>query len=139
MVAYPEAWMPRVAALNNMMGWTNSSVMHFRDLARFGEQILLSVRFGNWANTNSRDAASNWAQFWREQIQGYIHGYRAVSGVDLTADIQAGRHIDSQQPSVHLKRRLSEQLGSRQNGTAGGNGMRQNGAQKPTYADMDGD
>jgi hypothetical protein len=117
MVAYPEPWMDRVSAVNNLMGWTNSSVLHFRDLARFGEQILLSVRYGNWANTNSRDAASNWAQFWREQIQGYIHGYRAVTGVDLTADIQAGRRIDAQQPSVHLKRRLAEQLGNRQNGS----------------------
>jgi hypothetical protein len=132
MVAYPEPWMDRVSALNNLMGWTNASVLHFRDLARFGEQILLSVRYGNWANINNTSSAANWAHFWREQIQGYIHAYRAVTGVDLTAELQGGRRIDAQQPSVHLKRRLTEQLGNRQNGAA-----RHNGVHKTAYADMD--
>jgi len=98
MVAYPEPWMDRVSALNNLMGWTKTSVLHFRDLGVFGEQLLLSIRFGNWAN------------FWRPQIQAYIHAYRAATGVDLTADVPGAR-IDSLQPSVHLQRRLLEQRG----------------------------
>lgn len=110
MVAYPEPWMDRVAAMNNLMGWTKTSVMHFRDLGVFGEQLLLSIRFGNWANTNDRFAAANWANFWRPQIQSYIHAYRAVTGVDLTIEAASGR-IDALQPSVHLQRRLQEQRG----------------------------
>lgn len=110
MVAYPEPWMDRVSALNNVMGWTKTSVLHFRDLGVFGEQLLLSIRFGNWANVNDTFSASNWANFWRPQVQAYIHAYRAATGVDLTADVPGAR-IDSLQPSVHLQRRLLEQRG----------------------------
>jgi len=110
MVAYPEPWMDRVAALNNLMGWTKTNVSHFRDLGVFGEQLLLSIRFGDWTSVNNRFSAANWANFWRPQIQAYIHAYRAVTGVDLTAEIMGGR-IDAVQPSVHLQRRLLEQRG----------------------------
>lgn len=111
MVAYPEDWMPRVAAINNLMGWTKTNVMHFRDLGRFGEKLLLSIRFGNWADITDRASAGNWANFWRSEIQSYMHAYRAVTGVDLTVDITTGGRIDAVQPSVHLQRRLLEQRG----------------------------
>lgn len=111
MVAYPEPWMDRVAALNKLLGWTETSPLHFRDLGRFGEQILLSVRFGNWSDLNNRDAAFNWANFWREQIQGYIHAYRATTGIDLTM-VVVGNKIDARPPSYHLANRLK----ARQNG-----------------------
>ncbi|WP_212003853.1 hypothetical protein [Chitinophaga sp. HK235] len=106
MVAYPEAWMDRVAAMNSLQNWTKTSVLHFRDLGVFGEQLLLSVRFGNWASISDRNQAANWAKFWREQIQGYVHAYRAVTGIDLS--LEDGK-IDVQQPSLHLLRRLKEQ------------------------------
>lgn len=106
MVAYPEAWMDRVASMNSLQNWTKTSVLHFRDLGVFGEQLLLSVRFGNWASVSDRNQAANWAKFWREQIQGYVHAYRAVTGIDLSLEV--GK-IDGQQPSVHLLRRLKEQ------------------------------
>lgn len=106
MVAYPEAWMDRVASMNSLQNWTKTSVLHFRDLGVFGEQLLLSVRFGNWAAVSDRNQAANWAKFWREQIQGYVHAYRAVTGIDLSLEV--GK-IDGQQPSVHLLRRLKEQ------------------------------
>ncbi len=41
MVAYPEPWMGRVEAMNRLQGWSDVSVLHFRDLAVFGEQLLL--------------------------------------------------------------------------------------------------
>ena len=41
MVAYPEPWMDRVDAMKKLQGWTDTSVLHFRDLGVFGEQILL--------------------------------------------------------------------------------------------------
>lgn len=111
MVAYPEPWMDRVAALNQLLGHTKTSVLHFNYLAIFGEKILLSIRFGNWADPSNRSsAAASWANFWRLEIQGYIHSYRAVTGVDLSADgVMAGQRVDAQQPSVHLFRRLVEQ------------------------------
>ena len=49
----------------------------------FGEQILLSIRYGAWSDVNEPVQAANWARFWRPEIQGYIHAYRAVTGVDL--------------------------------------------------------
>jgi hypothetical protein len=107
MVPYPEAWMDRAAVLNQLHGWTKTSVLHFRDLGVFGEQILLSIRFGAWSTVFNRDQAANWAIFWRPQIQNYMHAYRAVTGVDLTRE--DGAMIDAQQPSTHLLRRLKEQ------------------------------
>ena len=49
MVAYPEPWMDRVDAMKKLQGWTDTSVLHFRNLAIFGEQVLLSIRYGAWS------------------------------------------------------------------------------------------
>ncbi len=107
MVPYEEGWMDRVESMKKIQGWGDVSVTHFRNLAIWGERILLSIRFGDWINSDygSKEAA-NWADFWRNDIQGYIHAYRAVTGVDLMAD-----RVDSQLPSLHLRRRLKEQNG----------------------------
>ena len=88
--------------MNRLQGWTDTTVRHFRDLGVFGEQILLSVRYADWSNVNNESDARLWAEYWRQEIQGYIHAYRAVTGVDLTAE-----PVDSTMPSVHLKRRLT--------------------------------
>jgi hypothetical protein len=86
MVAYPEEWMDRVDTMRQLQGWGGASIMHYWDLARFGEQILLSVRFGAWSSVSDPDSAANWARAWRAEVQSYIHAYRAVTGVDLSAD-----------------------------------------------------
>jgi hypothetical protein len=118
MIAYPEPWMDRVAALNQVLGYTNTSVLHFNYLAVFGEKILLSIRFGNWADPAiSSHNAANWAHFWRKEIQGYIHAYRAVTGVDLSAD-NGQQRVDVLQPSVHLFRRLQEQRQAKTQGAS---------------------
>lgn len=111
MVAYPEPWMDRVDAMKKLQGWTDISVREFNALAVFGEQILLSIRFGAWSTVHDSMQAANWARFWRPEIQGYIHSYRAVTGVDMTADLAdtkqaAERYI---QPSIHLRNRLGAQ------------------------------
>jgi hypothetical protein len=107
MVAYPEAWMERVATLNKIMGWTDISPIHFSRLANFGEKILLSIRFGDWSETNTTShQAGVWANFWRQAIQEYIHAYHAVSGIDLAATRVNGQKIDSRPPSYHLAKRL---------------------------------
>ena len=96
MVAYPEPWMDRVDAMKKIQGWTDTSVMHFHNLAVFGEQILLSIRYGAWSVVFEPTQAFNFARFWRPQIQGYIHAYRAVTGVELGAEI-----VDSRVDATH--------------------------------------
>lgn len=86
MVPYREAWMGQVDTMKRLQGWTDVTVTHFNDLAIFGEQLLLSVRYGNWNLVNDHTQAGNWARYWRPEIQNYIHSYRAVTGVDLRAD-----------------------------------------------------
>lgn len=108
MVALPEPWMDRVDAMKKVQGWTDTSVLHFRNLAIFGEQILLSIRYGAWSTVNDPYQASNWARYWRPEIQGYMHAYRSVTGVDLTVDVTNAR-IDATMPSVHLVQRLADQ------------------------------
>jgi hypothetical protein len=115
MVAYPERWMDRVDAMKSLQGWSDASILHFRNLGKFGEQILLSIRFGAWSDVNDPLQAANWARYWRPEIQGYIHAYRAVTGVDLTADVTdtsqaADRYA---QPAVHLVNRIATQAQAR--------------------------
>jgi hypothetical protein len=109
MVAYPEPWMDRVDAMKRLQNWVDTSVLHFRNLGAHGEQILLSVRFGAWADPNNDpDQAKIWARFWRTQIQGYIYAYRAVTGIDLSAEITTTqqRALITTEPSVLLRQRL---------------------------------
>jgi hypothetical protein len=84
MVAYAEPWMGPLETLNRLLGWSDVPITHFRDLAVFGEQLLLGIRYGAWSIVNNQAQAANWVRYWRPEIQGYIHAYRAVAGVDLT-------------------------------------------------------
>ena len=52
--------------------------------------------------------AFNWARIFRPQIQGYIHAYRAVAGVDLAAEM-VDTQVDATMPSTLLRRRLAAQ------------------------------
>lgn len=109
MVAYPEPWMDRVDAMKKLQGWTDTSVLHFRNLGMFGEQLLLSIRWGHWSDEFEPVKALNWARFFRPQVQGYIHAYRAATGVDLSADPTVNARVDSTLPSVLLQKRLASQ------------------------------
>lgn len=109
MVPYREPWMDRVDTMKQIQGWGDASVTHFRDLAVFGEQLLLSIRYGNWSVISDSAAAANWAREWRTEVQTYMHSYRAVTGVDLGVHARDprgdGRDLA---PAVHLRRRLEE-------------------------------
>jgi hypothetical protein len=105
MVAYPEAWMGPVEAMNRLQGWSDGSVLHLRDLAVFGEQLLLGIRFGAWTQVIEPEQAANWARYWRSELQGYIHAYRAVTGVDLT------HRADPSIPAFHLRQRVGAYRG----------------------------
>ena len=103
--------MGAVDSMKKLQGWTDTTVSHFRDLAVFGEQIVLSVRYGDWVDMYDQEVARTWARYWRPEIQSYLHSYLAVAGVDLTSDIVDTRQAGDRylQPSVHLRNRLSEQ------------------------------
>jgi len=108
MVAYPEPWMDRVDAMKKLQGWTDTSVGHFRSLAVFGEQLLLSIRYGHWSDVYEANQALNWTRYWRPQVQGYIHAYRAATGVELAGDtVDSG--VDATLPSLLLQKRLAMQ------------------------------
>lgn len=105
MVPYKEPWMPQVDAMKTMQGWTDVTVTHFRDLAVYGEQLLLSVRYGDWTNIDNEDSAKNWARFHKEAIYAYINAHRIATGMDLTNPDT----VDSTVPAVLLQRRLAQQ------------------------------
>ena len=108
MVPYEEPWMDRVDTMKTLQGWTDVTVTHFRDLGVFGEQIILSIRYGNWSVINDPQQAANWARYWRPEIQRYAHAYRAATGVELSERVVA-EGVDATIPAVHLQRRLATQ------------------------------
>jgi hypothetical protein len=111
MVPYREAWMGAVDDMKRLQGWTDTTVTHFHELARFGEQIVLSVRYGDWIEVNDQEQARNWARAWRPEIQRYIHAYQTATGVDLSAEVMDAGRADARylQPSLHLRNRLAAQ------------------------------
>ncbi len=104
MVPYAEAWMSQVDTMKRLQNWSDVTITHFHDLARLGEQIVLSIRYGDWVAVTDPQQASNWARYWRPEIQAYIHAYRSATGVDLTVE-----PVDATAPSVHLRDRLAMQ------------------------------
>jgi hypothetical protein len=109
MVPYQEAWMPQVDAMKTLQGWSDVTVTHFRDLAVYGEQILLSIRYGDWINVIDANHAANWARYFRAEIQGYLYAYRAATGVDLTSSTK----VDATIPAFLLQHRLVAQQRAR--------------------------
>lgn len=111
MAAYREPWMGRVDAMKRLQGWGDTSSVHFSDLARSGERILLSIRYGNWTEVVDQDQARAWVRYWRPEIQNYIHAYYTATGVNLTDDVVATRREDERSlpPSYHLARREQAQ------------------------------
>jgi hypothetical protein len=121
MVPYSEVWMDRVDTVKRLQGWTDTTITDFHDLAVFGEQLLLSIRWGHWSAIHDPASAANWVRAWRPEIQGYIHSYRAVTGVDLTVPFSDTRvHDRYAPPSTHLQRRLEIQRAQRPADSAAG-------------------
>ncbi|ACM20578.1 hypothetical protein Geob_2224 [Geotalea daltonii FRC-32] len=108
MVPYNEPWMGPVDVMKKLQGWNDVTITHFHDLSTFGEQVLLSIRYGDWINTNIEQQAKNWARYWKPEIQSYIHAYRAVTGVDLTTE-----PVDATPPWVYLKRQEDQKFAGR--------------------------
>jgi hypothetical protein len=114
-VPYSEEWMGPVDAIKRLMGWTDTPVTHFHDLAVTGERILLSIRYHAWNDAASEADATGWATYWKSEIQRYIHAYQAATGVDLGAvkDAPSRREINATLPSLLLQQRNARQNGGR--------------------------
>jgi hypothetical protein len=113
MVRYAEAWMDRVDTMRGLQGWGDTSITSFHYLAVYGEQLLATVRNGNWSEIHDANTAAAWADHHRAAIQTYAHHYRQVTGVDLGAapvDARNG-HERYLQPSWLLMRRIAHQRG----------------------------
>jgi hypothetical protein len=110
MVPYKEAWMAQADTMKRLQGWSDTPVTQFRDLGVYGEQLLLSIRYGDWIDVNDQAHAKNWARYWKPEIQGYIHAYRAVTGVELGTDASRAEPVDATLPAIHLSRRMGSQL-----------------------------
>jgi hypothetical protein len=109
MIAYNEEWMDRVETMRSIQGWGETSIVSFYELAVCGEQILLSIRYGNWNDVNiTSDSAANWARAFRDRIQRYIHAYRVVTGVDLSEEVVDSRSKQQRyiQPSLLIQERV---------------------------------
>jgi hypothetical protein len=103
MVPYPEPWMDCVDTMKLLQGWTDVPVLYFNELAVTGEQLLLSVRYADWATQlpSSTASAANWARRFRSVVQRYLYAYRMVTGVDLAVDrieVQSTQLRDAQPP-----------------------------------------
>ena len=110
MVPYQEPWIGSVDDMKRLQGWSDVTTTHFHELAVCGEQILLSIRYGDWIDVNDQEQARNWARYWRPEIQRYIHAYHTVTGVDLSVEITDTRLAEDRyrQPSVLIADRLAQ-------------------------------
>lgn len=111
MIPHNEPWMERVDAMKNLQGWDKTGVNYYNDLAIFGEQLILTIRYTNWNLINESTFAASWAIQWRNEIQGYIYRYHVVTGLDLSAD--APDHVKKEfymRPALLIKRKLNKNL-----------------------------
>jgi hypothetical protein len=82
MVPYDEAWMGQVDAMKDLQGWQDQSISHYRDLAVYGERILLSIRLADWT-AGHEDNAKNWLRVHKNAIRRFAHAHRAISAAEL--------------------------------------------------------
>jgi hypothetical protein len=106
MVPYREQWMGPVDTMKRLQGWTDVPASHFSELADYEEQVLLSVRYGDWVDVNNPAQAANWARSWRPELLSIAHSVYATTGVELRADLTPQQQrLLSAQPSVLINRR----------------------------------
>jgi hypothetical protein len=137
-VPYQETWMGAVDDMKRLQGWSDVTITHFHELGVYGEQIVLSIRYGDWIVVNDQEQARNWARDWRPEIQRYMHAYHAVSGVDLTAETVDTRSAEARyaQPSLLLQKRLASQ--QPKNSLTGGSTRRLANAKRSENASLTG-
>jgi len=73
-----------------------------------GLRCASSCAAGTWCRIKmSEDNARNWTRYWKPEIQRYLYGYQAVTGVDLMNEVTDTREAEVRylQPSALLQRR----------------------------------
>jgi hypothetical protein len=115
MVPYAEPWMDRVDTMKSLQGWTDTSITAFYWLATYSEQLLLSIRYGNWTMITDGALAAKWAEKWRYAVQSYAHYYRQATGVDLNVPLTDARDASwrFRQPSLLIGERNAQQNSGR--------------------------
>jgi hypothetical protein len=78
MVPYDEAWMGQVDAVKDLQGWGPPSISSYRDLAVYGERVLLSIRLGDWT-VGTEDNARNWLRHHRSAIKRFNFARNAIA------------------------------------------------------------
>jgi hypothetical protein len=109
MVIYDEPWMGVVDTMKNLQGWPTTSIKFYHELAEFGEDILLSIRFTMWSQINTPQVAGSWANRFRPAIQRYIYSYQAVTGVDITADNVTNESGKTTMPGLLIQQRYQRE------------------------------
>jgi len=111
MIPHNEPWMERVDAMKTLQGWDKTSVKYYNDLARFGEQLLLGIRYTLWNSINDSAVAATWANIWRNEIQGYIHCYQVVTGLDMSVDAtEFTKKEFAFKPALLIQKKLAKSL-----------------------------
>lgn len=108
MVAYAAPWQRAVEAMMKLQGWDNVSVSHYSTLADAADLILSGVRLGDWMHRDTtQDQAENFVRYFMPQFKAYANSYKAVTGLDLTADVTDARDAAdrSAPPSTLIMRR----------------------------------
>jgi len=115
-----ETHMGVLDTVKSIQGWDPVGTLHYYELANAGEQIVLSIRFGNWNDPNdmfNAPDAGNWAVAFRDLISTYINAYRNVTMVDLSADAHRSSVEERAiQPALLIQRRLAMTAPRRLNG-----------------------
>ena len=111
MVPYKEGWMSQVDTMKTLQGWTDTPITDFHNLALFGENLMLSIRYADWIGIDDQEHAKNWARYWKPEIQGYLHAYRAVTGVDLSSVPVESAPVDTTMPAICVKKYKLEVMG----------------------------
>jgi hypothetical protein len=89
MVPYDEDWQASVDAMIDLQGWQQPSTTQHNDCAKFGEEILLSIRLADWT-AGTEAEARNWLRDHREAIRRFTYAQHAISGPDLVAANSSG-------------------------------------------------
>lgn len=112
MVPNDPAWLDIVDTMKALQGWNRASTLYFYDLATFGEQIILSIRWIAWIKVNSREVARAWALEFRDAIERYINCYQAITNVDLSAINVSGAAANDRalMPAILIRRNMHRNM-----------------------------
>ncbi len=111
MVMYDEPWMSAVDTMKDLQGWPSQSIRAYHELAVYGEELLLTIRYADWNSVQAgSDDAKLWAIINREAIQRYIHNYKSVTGVDIAEPPTSGRaELKGVMPGILINQRFTRQ------------------------------